>query len=252
METLNINNPFGGSVFYIEQVNSTMDQARILLHNGVKTGSLIVADEQISGRGRGSGRVWHSQHGKNLLFTLIMHYENLPAALSLRTGLALARTVEEYIPDITGRIAIKWPNDVLVDSKKIAGILIEVDQDIIYIGIGINVGQTTFEPELQTKTNSIACIMDRPLEPEFRFLFLERILAQLFREFSTQNSNWHNELERYLYRRGEYVKFKVGSSESTLIAEGILQGINSTGSLCIINSSGEKSEFSSGELIFTD
>ena len=119
-----------GTIHYIKQATSTQHAARRLIEVGIaKMGDVVVADQQTSGRGR-FGRSWISPRG-GLYVTAILPTDPL---LSLKAGLALVRILRAAsIP-----AGLKWPNDVLVDDRKIAGILTESDGVHSLVGIGLN------------------------------------------------------------------------------------------------------------------
>jgi BirA family transcriptional regulator, biotin operon repressor / biotin---[acetyl-CoA-carboxylase] ligase len=122
-------------------VTSTMDVAHELAARGAPAGTLVIAEEQTSGRGRG-GRVWHSGSGSGLWMTLIERPRSADGldVLSLRVGLRLAPVLERWTDEA---IRLKWPNDLFVGGSKLAGVLIEArwrgaHPDWVAIGIGIN------------------------------------------------------------------------------------------------------------------
>jgi BirA family biotin operon repressor/biotin-[acetyl-CoA-carboxylase] ligase len=138
-----------------QKVTSTQDVARELALNGESEGTAILAMEQENGRGR-LGRAWNSPTGKNIALSLILRPKLAPpqaALLSLLTSIAVAETLESAgVPSVR----LKWPNDVLVNGKKIAGILLEanlsnkgVDYVIIGIGLNLNSELKDFPPELR-------------------------------------------------------------------------------------------------------
>lgn len=128
-------------VVHFPSVASTMDEAHALAQRGAAAGTLILADEQTAGRGRG-GNVWESRPGLGIWCTLIERPTDAAAVdvLSIRLGLAVARAVEALAP---APISLKWPNDVFVGTGKLAGILVEARWregviDWVAIGIGLN------------------------------------------------------------------------------------------------------------------
>jgi BirA family biotin operon repressor/biotin-[acetyl-CoA-carboxylase] ligase len=128
-------------VVLFREVTSTLDVAHPLARAGAPEGTLILAERQTAGRGR-SGRAWASEEGAGIWSTLIARPTDDAAleVLSLRVGLALARALEEFTD---GEIAVKWPNDLMLDGGKLGGILIESRWreervDWVAIGIGIN------------------------------------------------------------------------------------------------------------------
>jgi BirA family biotin operon repressor/biotin-[acetyl-CoA-carboxylase] ligase len=122
-----------------EQIGSTNDEARRLAEAGAPHGTVVHADEQTSGRGR-FGRTWFSPPG-NLYLSVLLRLDMPPARgteLSFVTALAVADTVDALLPKQI-KATLKWPNDVLVNDGKIAGILIEDIDGAQIIGIGVNV-----------------------------------------------------------------------------------------------------------------
>ncbi len=133
-------------ILWRETVSSTNDELHTLANQGTAEGLILIADEQTAGRGR-RGAAWLSPKGENLAFSVLLRPTASKALwhrLSLAAGLAVAEALEAYVPVAE----IKWPNDVRVYGKKIAGILIEAGTDFVIIGIGINVNSTAFPEEL--------------------------------------------------------------------------------------------------------
>lgn len=133
-------------ILWRETVSSTNDELRALAEKGTTEGLILIADEQTAGRGR-RGAAWLSPKGENLAFSVLLRPTESKALwhrLSLAAGLAVAEALEAYVPVAE----IKWPNDVRVSGKKIAGILVEAGVDFVIIGIGINVNSTGFPEEL--------------------------------------------------------------------------------------------------------
>ncbi len=124
-------------------------------------GDVFAADFQTAGRGRLDHK-WESTRGLNLMFSAVMDVSDMPpaeaATLPLVVGLAIAKSVESMFPSLIGRIAIKWPNDVLVDGRKLAGILCERNGDSVIAGVGLNVNQKEFPVELADRATSLAVL----------------------------------------------------------------------------------------------
>ena len=120
-------------------IGSTNDEAMDLARAGAAHGTVVWAREQTAGRGR-QARIWHSPAG-NLYASVLLRLAASPsraAELSLVAALAVADTVDSFLPD-GARAELKWPNDVLVQGAKIAGILLESADAAVVVGIGINV-----------------------------------------------------------------------------------------------------------------
>ena len=127
---------FGRPYLWHETCTSTQD---VLRHSPLPEGAVAVAEEQTAGRGR-SGRSWEAQPGAAILVSVLLRPESSIAIpqLSLVAGLAVAEALDE----VTGLEAmVKWPNDVILGDRKVAGILLETDADTVVCGIGINVSQ---------------------------------------------------------------------------------------------------------------
>lgn len=152
---------FGKRISFREQVKSTQDIARELAENGAPEGQLVLAEEQLGGRGR-MGRSWVSPQGKGLWMSMIMR-PNVPIhcapQLTLLTAVALCRSLKRHT-DMP--IGIKWPNDLLVNGKKISGILLESaaeDERLKYIvagvGLSVNLTEADYPEELLDKATSL-------------------------------------------------------------------------------------------------
>jgi BirA family biotin operon repressor/biotin-[acetyl-CoA-carboxylase] ligase len=152
---------------HLRVTTSTNDRARALAQDGAPHGTLVTADEQRAGRGR-QGRTWSAPARRALLLSLVLREP--PALLPLAAALAVA--------EIAGAAAqIKWPNDVLVDGRKVAGILAEGRPDAGWavLGIGVNVALRVDElpAELHATAGTLG-LTPADLEPT-----LERLLAAL-------------------------------------------------------------------------
>ena len=136
-----------------EKVSSTNDELRALAEKGMAEGLVLVAEEQVAGRGR-RGAEWFSPKGESLAFSVLLRPtepKGFWSRLSLVAGLAVAEALEKYVP----LAEIKWPNDVLIGGKKIAGILVEAGKDYVIVGIGINVNTEDFPPGLAATSLAI-------------------------------------------------------------------------------------------------
>jgi BirA family transcriptional regulator, biotin operon repressor / biotin---[acetyl-CoA-carboxylase] ligase len=157
---------------HLRETTSTNDRARALALAGAPQGTLVTAGAQSAGRGR-QGRVWTAPPGRALLMSMLLR--EWDALLPLRAGLAVA--------DLAGAAAVvKWPNDVLLDGRKLAGVLVEArPPEWAVLGIGVNVAVDV--DALPAEVRSRAATLGRPrsaLEPTLRELLelLERRLAE--------------------------------------------------------------------------
>jgi BirA family biotin operon repressor/biotin-[acetyl-CoA-carboxylase] ligase len=207
----------------------------------------VVADYQTAGRGRAAGRLWNAAPGASLLFTYVFPvsgYDAVPQALSLRAGVALARTVVELDPAAEPLLRVKWPNDVLVEGKKIAGILAECDGSAVYLGMGVNVSQGG--GELPPTATSLGMVCGAAPD---RFCLLNTIIAYLKEDIDEGIVAWLSILNEKLYRKGERARFENGAAGSGDFVSGILTGIRADGALLITeNGAEEPKAFVNGEL----
>lgn len=170
----------GQRVHYFDITNSTQDEARHLAEDGAPEGTLVLAEEQRTPRGR-LGRSYFSPRG-GLWFSLLLRpHRSLDAVTSL--SLLAAVGLHQGIEDVTGlRPTVRWPNDLLIEGRKVAGILVELasEQDVlryVIVGIGLNVNleKKDFPPELRT----IAVSLKETLTTEVaRVPLLQRILER--------------------------------------------------------------------------
>lgn len=162
---------------------STNDDARRAAAAGAPHGALFLADAQTKGRGRG-GHAWHSPPGENLYMSIVLRPRVELAALptlALVLGLCVARAVDGALGAEGMRAGIKWPNDVIVDGRKIAGLLVESSLrggalEAVVAGVGLNVRATVFPEEIADRATSLARLGARELD---RAQVAARVLAAL-------------------------------------------------------------------------
>lgn len=132
---------------------STNDELHTLAKQGHAHGLVLLALEQTSGRGR-RGNVWHASPGDSLAFSVLLRPTEPKALwprLALATGLALALACEDFRQNV----AIKWPNDIHLHGRKLAGILVEAGADYAIVGIGININTAHFPAEIADIATSL-------------------------------------------------------------------------------------------------
>jgi BirA family biotin operon repressor/biotin-[acetyl-CoA-carboxylase] ligase len=160
----------GKALVVLESTGSSNDEARALANEGAAQGTTVVAEEQRTGKGR-LGRQWVSPKG-GIWMSVVLRPRLAPSrvsAITLVTGLAVARAVEKATD---GKLSplIKWPNDLLIDGKKVCGILTELDAEMdrlnfIIVGIGLNANfkQSLLPAEVRKKATTLAEAMGRPV-----------------------------------------------------------------------------------------
>jgi len=149
------------AVHLYDRVGSTNDVARRLAEQGAAAGTVVIADEQVAGRGRG-GKGWASPPGLGIWMSLVLRPPSLPSPglLPILVGLAAAEALDSYATP--ARVMVKWPNDLQIDGRKLAGVLCEASwiadgPGFVVAGIGINVLHTSsdFPPELCDTATSL-------------------------------------------------------------------------------------------------
>ncbi len=236
-----------GGVRYFDTIGSTNDEALAWAAQDAPDGALVIADEQTSGRGR-AGRRWFTPKGTALAFSLILRPTTVEAAApTLITGLAAVAVVEGLKTACALEAQIKWPNDVLIRRRKVAGILTESVWrgnclDAMVIGIGVNVlrGSHPADQELRFPATDLETEIkraqgekpDAPSPAVDRVVVLREILASLFRWRSRLGSDaLRSAWEKYLAFRGEPVRVQSGSEQ---LIVGQVVGLAADGSLRLV------------------
>ncbi|UCD05884.1 MAG: biotin--[acetyl-CoA-carboxylase] ligase [candidate division WOR-3 bacterium] len=148
-----------GSKYYrLNEIGSTNDYIKQILENAPE-GTVVVADVQSSGRGS-RGRSWYSPEGGLWMSVLLKHHQN--CLVSLIAGVAICETFSGYGIDTK----IKWPNDILLNDRKIAGILPEIVDENVILGVGINLNVRQFPDDLRDKASSIFIETKKHLDPQ--------------------------------------------------------------------------------------
>jgi BirA family transcriptional regulator, biotin operon repressor / biotin---[acetyl-CoA-carboxylase] ligase len=165
----------GHEVRWFPEVTSTNDVAALLADQGAPEGCVVVADAQTSGRGR-AGRTWWSPPGAGLYVSLVLRpRRDVIPLLTLAAGIAAAEGIEAAT---ALDVQLKWPNDLQIGDRKLGGILAESRDGLrhVIVGVGINVRQASYPPELSARATSIESELGRPAD---RGLVLGECLAAL-------------------------------------------------------------------------
>ncbi len=229
-----------GEVKYYSSTGSTNDDALAWMEQEAPDLSIVVADEQTSGRGR-LDRKWVTEHGSALAFTIILRLrpEEIPYSqlISPLAGIAVASAIEHllHLP-----AQIKWPNDVLIHGKKVSGILVESNWVAdklagVVVGIGVNI-QPNSIPPAEMLNFPAACLDDFTLTRTSR----ADLLAEIVRQFI----HWRTQLafETFYKYWNEHLAF-VGqgvfiSGNLSQPISGILMGVDRNGELVLETSEG--------------
>jgi BirA family biotin operon repressor/biotin-[acetyl-CoA-carboxylase] ligase len=231
----------------LASTTSTNDEAKHAAKDGAPGGSTWVAEEQTAGRGR-QGRVWTSARGENLLFSVLVRVACPPSRLppiALAAGLAVRDAVAAAAPEASP--GIKWPNDVLVDGKKLAGVLVEAITagsrvQAVVIGVGINVHVRDFPDEIAARATSVALVSSRPPD---RASLLADVLAGLDRDLHIVVGRGLGLLRARLEEADALRGHRVRSDDGD---EGIASGIDDDGRLLVRRDDGVLTRWSAGEV----
>jgi BirA family transcriptional regulator, biotin operon repressor / biotin---[acetyl-CoA-carboxylase] ligase len=193
-------NLFGKRVVHFFKIDSTNRVAMELGYAGQPEGTVVMAEAQTAGRGR-AGHTWHSEKGTGLYFTILLRPKISPAQAPLLTMLA-GLSAYAAIAAQTGLVPeLKWPNDLLLNGKKVGGILTEMHAEpnlvrFVIVGIGINVNQEKFPVEIASTATSIRKESDHLT---YRLELLARLLAQ----FESDYNRFLREGPRFVVERFE-------------------------------------------------
>jgi len=223
---------FGKEFIHLSDVDSTNNfAAKLLLENLCQNGAVIMADTQSQGKGQW-GNTWHSEQGKNILSSFVFFPDNLAvenqSILSWATSLALLETLRNF--NIEAQV--KWPNDIFVHDKKIAGILIEnqlvgnqIQRSII--GIGLNVNQIEFEKVFAT---SLLLETGESFDPR---KVLNNLMKTMSEKMALVNFENYDKLkldyESKLYLLNQLANFE----DETGKYQGVIKGVSDDGKLMI-------------------
>lgn len=244
---------FGQPHHHFARTDSTNTRARELAAAGAPHGTVVTAAEQSDGRGR-QGRVWTAPPGGALLYSaLVRPLDERHLTLPLSVPLAVAEAAEELAPGV--ECGVKWPNDVLVGRRKLAGILIEArPRDgwaVVGVGLNLTITPDQFPPELRDTATSLLSAGGRHFQPyademattqlgvEAAAVLSRRLEAWLEADQAAVLAAWR---ERDALR-GREVAWEGGS--------GVADGIDDRGYLVVVTAGGERISVGAGEVHLT-
>jgi len=201
------------------RIDSTNARARELAERGAPHGTLVSATEQTAGRGR-QGRNWVGPAGRALLFTLILR--EVPRLLPLAAGVAVAE-------EVGARARLKWPNDVLLDERKVAGILVEARPQSGWAVVGVGLNVAVREADLPAELRGRAGGLGRApadVEPT-----LARLLERLERWLGAPEEAVLTAVAERDALRGRRVRWQGG--------EGVAAGVDADGRLLVVRDGGQ-------------
>lgn len=225
----------GKNAIFLPEVDSTNAHALDLLSKtNPQEGTCIFSDYQTAGRGQ-IGRYWHSSQGKNLLISYIFYPKFIKVTDQFLLNIVASLAVYDVICQYTTDVKIKWPNDIYVNDKKIAGILIQSllrsnEIRACVIGIGINVNENSF-PEILPNPTSLFQLKGANFECESIRLQLSSRLEYYYLKMKGLHYNYLKELYlNAMYRFGIPADYKLLDDR---IIHGTITGIDDSGKLLI-------------------
>ncbi len=239
-------------IHFFPKISSTMDKARDMARNNARNMTIVVAEEQTKGRGR-LNRIWLSSKG-GLWFTIILK-PDFPPVLSFRVNFAaslcLAKTLIKLFKI---NATVKWPNDILVNGKKLAGLLSEMETkadmiSFVNIGIGLNVNNSPEKRE--PNAVSIKNILNREVSRrKILITFLDEFKSELSGIFDEdphdENKDIINRWKKYTSTIGRQVTIET----STSISHGLAVDVDSSGALILQQDNGEQKKIIYGDCFY--
>lgn len=247
-------NLIGNEIIYYEQTSSTNDTLFNLAKNSTNDGTVVIADSQTKGKGR-LGRSWYSPKGKNLYFSFLIKPKitiSQSPVCTFLASLALTKTILSY--GITADV--KWPNDILINKRKIAGVLTEMSStnnrlDFIIIGIGINLNMTMKDiqnalPEVSKTTTSL---MRETKDIVDREIFTARIINDLDYYYEILKNEGLNSIVALWTSKWSFLNREVKINLEGKILNGIARKVDTEGYFYIEKESGDLEKVIAGDMI---
>ncbi|MGO9125342.1 MAG: biotin--[acetyl-CoA-carboxylase] ligase [Terriglobales bacterium] len=233
---------FAKDIHHYYKTGSTNEAAMEAGSAGAPEGSVFLTEQQTAGRGRGANQ-WHSAHSVGIYCSVLLRPALPPSdvlVLSLAAGLAVHAAVQEIDPRVTPDL--KWPNDLLIEGKKFCGILTEMNAEVtrvrhVVVGIGINVNQATFPPDLRGVATSLRLATGSEWS---RVELCAALLKSLDREYRelTENAKARESILRRFSERSSSVRGTSVTVDESDGFEGITEGLDSRGFLQVRTAAG--------------
>lgn len=240
----------GTDIHYYNEIDSTNNEAKKMAEDGAKHGTLIISECQNGGRGR-RGRNWVSPTGTGIWMSYILRPDIQPFSASMLTLIGALSVVNAIKKLENIQCSIKWPNDIVLNGKKICGILTEMSTELdavnyVVIGIGINTNITSFNDDIKDIATSLFLETNKKIKRSVLVSYFCKYFEMYFHIFmKTQDmSLLMDEYNKLLINVGKEVKIK--NIKNEYIGNAI--GINNKGELLVIREDGSMEKVVAGEV----
>jgi len=226
----------GKNIHYFEKVTSTNQIAKEFIGKNIKEGTIVVSDIQTKGRGR-KNRKWSSPR-EGLWFSVVL-YPNIPPERAMLITMICSVSIAQAIKEKTGiDCVIKWPNDLLIDGKKVCGVLTEIDAEIdqinyAIVGIGINVNNKV-PSYLENVAISLKGKIDKKIS---RVKLLKLILRYLDENYQKILDKKYEDIRKKWFSYSNIIGKKIQVNQDDKLFKGFIKNIDSSG--CLILDTGE-------------
>jgi BirA family transcriptional regulator, biotin operon repressor / biotin---[acetyl-CoA-carboxylase] ligase len=245
-------NRLGGPIHYFFEVESTNSYAHRLAENGAAEGAMVIAETQTKGRGR-LGRLWVSPPYANLHYSVILR-PTLPPVhapqITLMAAVALADSIASLVPCSP---AIKWPNDILMNGKKTAGILTEaswssarIEFVILGIGVNLNFPEELMPESIRPRATSLLAVRQKTVQRE---AFVRRLIQDLDRCYGELEESGFGALAPQWEARFALRNCRVRTEMAGEVVFGTAKGMDRDGALIVEKDDGTQQRVIAGDVI---
>ena len=248
---------FGKYIYYIPEIDSTNSYAKRLAQEGAPEGTVVLTDYQKEGRGR-LDRTWESSKGANVLMSLILR-PKVEIERAIRITLAsveiVVSSLEKFLKKSQSKnieFSVKWPNDIMVNGKKIAGILAESslrEKEIVFVvvGIGVNINQNLLELSEDVRKNSTSLLAETGKEFKREKIILEIITSFEKNYFYLERTKYDHVIEAWK-RHCPYIGKDIIIETHTHHEEGKFVDVSEKGVLLYKTEDGQLKELVAGTI----
>ena len=245
----------GSEILFLPEIDSTNNLVKEYANNNAQEGLVIIAESQTGGRGR-MGRFWHSPPETGIYLSILLKPNLNPDHLSFITLLAGVSAISTINEISHQRANLKWPNDILINDKKVCGILCEMTQEqgnsfSVVIGIGININQVPgqFSEDLKKTATSLRIVNGSPIN---RLTVIRSLLTTLDREYSFfLAEGGHSVIKKWKLNTDLFGK-KISVKRGPFIITGTAMDIDKSGRLIFHQDNGHDEIIESGEITLSN